>query len=88
MRTLAQAAEFGQVAAQYQHLRAAHPAMRALTIFRYIRSDEGLTPEQFECGTERGHEWSYTGSAYGGDDESYFGEGRCYCCYCGADGDA
>ena len=34
------------------------------------------------------HEWEYTGSAYGGDDESYFGEGRCYCSKCGADGDA
>jgi hypothetical protein len=34
------------------------------------------------------HEWSYTGTAYGGDDESYHGEGRCYCSLCGADGDA
>ncbi|MBY9629159.1 hypothetical protein KUU78_30885 (plasmid) [Pseudomonas aeruginosa] len=59
-----------------------------MTIKRYICDNEGLTPEQFECATERGHEWSYSGSAYGGDDESYFGEGRCYCCHCGADGDA
>lgn len=35
-----------------------------------------------------GHEWAYTGTAYGGDDESYFGEGRAYCIHCGADGDA
>lgn len=34
------------------------------------------------------HEWSYTGSAYGGDDDSYHGEGRVYCTKCGADGDA
>jgi hypothetical protein len=34
------------------------------------------------------HEWAYTGSAYGGDDDSYHGEGRCYCIHCGADGDA
>ena len=34
------------------------------------------------------HEWAYTGTAYGGDDESYHGEGRCYCMNCGADGDA
>lgn len=34
------------------------------------------------------HDWSYTGTAYGGDDESYHGEGRCYCAHCGADGDA
>lgn len=87
-RTLAQAAEFGAVAAQYLQLRQSHPAMRALTIHRYIRDDEGLTPVQFECATERGHDWSYSGTAYGGDEESYFGEGRCYCRYCGADGDA
>lgn len=34
------------------------------------------------------HDWSYSGTAYGGDDESYHGEGRCYCSLCGADGDA
>ncbi|MCS6428105.1 MULTISPECIES: hypothetical protein [Burkholderia] len=88
VRTLVQAIAFGEVAAQYQQLRREHPTIRALTIKRYIRDNEGLTPEQFECATERGHEWSYSGSAYGGDDDSYFGEGRCYCCHCGADGDA
>ncbi|WP_321959551.1 hypothetical protein [Burkholderia cenocepacia] len=88
VRTLAQAIAFGEVAAQYQQLRREHPTIRALTIKRYIHDDEGLTPEQFQCATERGHEWSYSGSAYGGDDDSYFGEGRCYCCHCGADGDA
>jgi hypothetical protein len=31
--------------------------------------------------------WVCTGSAYGGDDESYHGEGRIYCDQCGADGD-
>jgi len=41
-----------------------------------------------ECTDPKGHEWAYTGTAYGGDDESYFGEGRCYCIHCGADGDA
>lgn len=34
------------------------------------------------------HEWVHTGSAYGGDDDSYHGEGRVYCTKCGADGDA
>lgn len=34
------------------------------------------------------HDWSFTGVAYGGDEESYHGEGRCYCSRCGADGDA
>lgn len=40
------------------------------------------------CNSPSGHEWVFTGSAYGGDDERYFGEGRCYCAHCGADGDA
>lgn len=77
MMTMQQAIAFGQVADQYQRLRAAHPRMRALTIHRYIRDDHGLSPEQFECETERGHsfpaveEWE-----------------RCLCSYCGADGDA
>jgi len=35
-----------------------------------------------------GENWVYTGTAYGGDDESYHGEGRCYCQFCGEDGDA
>lgn len=33
------------------------------------------------------HAWAYSGTAYGGDDESYHGEGRAYCLLCGADGD-
>lgn len=88
MRTLAETVAFGQVAAQYQQLRQRYPAMRAITIKRYISDDVGLTPEQFECETERGHRWAFTGTAYGGDDSSYMGEGRCYCSRCGADGDA
>lgn len=88
MRTLAQAAEFGRIAREYLHLRREHPTVRALVVKRYIHDDEGLTLEQFECAAERGHSWSYTGVAYGGDDESFGGEGRAYCCYCRADGDA
>jgi hypothetical protein len=34
-----------------------------------------------------GGRWVYTGTAYGGDDERYHGEGRVYCDRCGADGD-
>lgn len=41
-----------------------------------------------ECAGMHGRNWAYTGTQYGGDDESYFGEGRCYCMFCGADGDA
>jgi hypothetical protein len=33
------------------------------------------------------HEWVYTGTAYGGDDDRWHGEGRCFCSLCGADGD-
>jgi hypothetical protein len=40
-----------------------------------------------KCCNPGGHEWAYTGTAYGGDDESHFGEGRCYCIWCGMDGD-
>jgi hypothetical protein len=40
------------------------------------------------CTDPGGHKWAYTGTQYGGDDESYHGEGRCYCEHCGADGDA
>lgn len=54
-----------------------------------------FTPDDFDdfdgeprCTNPEGHEWAYSGSAYGGDDDSYCGEGRCYCVWCGADGDA
>lgn len=46
---------------------------------------------EFDPGQDRpcpGHKWAYTGTAYGGDDESYRGEGRVYCEHCDADGDA
>lgn len=36
----------------------------------------------------QGHSWVFSGTAYGGDDESFHGEGRAYCEHCGADGDA
>lgn len=86
MRTLSQAIDFGRTAAEYQALRA--NGLRAITALRYVKSAQDLTPEQFVCETERGHSWSYTGTAYGGDDERYSGEGCCYCRFCGADGDA
>lgn len=40
------------------------------------------------CTNAAGHEWACSGTQYGGDDESFNGEGRCYCVWCGADGDA
>jgi hypothetical protein len=49
--------------------------------------DDDFTDEP-ACTHPGGHEWACSGTAYGGDDESYHGEGRCYCIWCGADGDA
>jgi hypothetical protein len=40
------------------------------------------------CSNPEGHKFECTGTAYGGDDERWHGEGRCLCVYCGADGDA
>lgn len=48
--------------------------------------DDDYTDEP-SCTDPGGHSWAFTGTAYGGDDESYHGEGRCYCEHCGADGD-
>lgn len=53
-----------------------------------IEEDPLLSGYPPPCSNPEGHEWMYTGTAYGGDDSSYNGEGRCYCAYCGADGDA
>jgi hypothetical protein len=50
---------------------------------RNAKHDED-EPAETDCA----HRWSYSGTAYGGDDDSYHGEGRCYCTLCGADGDA
>lgn len=47
-------------------------------------ASSGMTVQQFQCD----HEFTYTGTQYGGDDESYHGEGRCYCVKCGLDGDS
>lgn len=40
------------------------------------------------CTNPGGHEFECTGTAYGGDDERWHGEGRSLCIHCGADGDA
>jgi hypothetical protein len=40
------------------------------------------------CTNPEGHKFNCTGTAYGGDDSRWCGEGRCICIYCGADGDA
>jgi hypothetical protein len=70
--------------AHYFRMRADNPEVPAKDLFAYVNSDASEPLDQFLCR----HEWKYTGTAYGGEDESYGGEGRCYCVYCGADGDA
>ena len=54
--------------------------------FASEREDPGEYPPP--CTNPGGHQYECTGTAYGGDDESYMGEGRCLCIFCGADGDA
>lgn len=58
-----------------------------------VRDAEGsdefdCDPNHERCDNPGGHEWVCTGTQYGGDDERWHGEGRCYCIHCGADGDA
>lgn len=85
MSTFAQVQALAEIAPIYRNLRAQHPEVPARMIHGYILFGEGESLAQFLC---PGHQWAYTGTAYGGDDESYHGEGRCYCTHCGADGDA
>lgn len=58
---------------------------RAIFTLQESPGDERDPDQRGPCS---GHEFAYTGSAYGGDDDSYHGEGRAYCIHCGADGDA
>ena len=60
-----------------------HP-MDDTTGFELPVDDDG----EPRCTNPKGHEWAYTGTQYGGDDNRWHGEGRCYCIHCGADGDA
>lgn len=90
-RTLRAAFEFGMVAHAYAELRRQYPTVPARLAHQFARDGgdgAAATFEQFVCGILRGHSWSYSGTAYGGGDESFSGEGRCYCAFCGADGDA
>lgn len=57
---------------------------------RYAGNDAAADDEDeplSRCTSPTGHEFECTGTAYGGDDERWHGEGRCLCIYCGADGD-
>lgn len=74
----------GDEVREYVRIRRARPDVPAATVWRFVRHHSGPEDiDQFQCA----HEWGYTGTAYGGDDESYHGEGRCYCLRCGLDGD-
>lgn len=55
---------------------------------RPIDFEQSRDDDDDACTNPGGHEWHLTGTLYGGDDESFHGEGRCYCVHCGADGDA
>jgi len=81
--------EFAAVASEYRYLRERHPHVAASLVFAYILApDDYLTLEQFVCARTVGHVWTCTGTAGGGDDPRFHGEGRMLCSNCGADGDA
>jgi hypothetical protein len=62
---------------------------RALTVADFTPIEGDLSEEDEPTEQDRcAHRWVYTGTNYGGDDESHHGDGRCYCDLCGADGDA
>ena len=71
------------IAPEYRTFRAKHPEVSAQKALTYLRASPAESFEQFFCA----HEFAFTGTAYGGDDTSYHGEGRCYCSKCGLDGD-
>ena len=87
-RTFIELEEFAQLARDYQLLRMGHPTVPAAIVHGWLRDDHGMSFREYVCQFTRGHDWGYSGTAYGGDDESYHGEGRCLCVHCGADGDA
>jgi hypothetical protein len=78
-------AALAEIAPEYRRLREARPEISARDVHRYLRGcSDFQSIDQFLCA----HSFVYTGTAYGGDDASYRGEGRCYCSKCGLDGDA
>lgn len=77
-----------QAKADYFALRAERPNLSARLAWAFVNSDGSEPLPEFVCNRTRGHKWAFTGSAYGGDDERFHGEGRSYCIHCGADGDA
>jgi hypothetical protein len=82
--------EKAERAVTYYRIRGTHPEIPARHAFAWAHGngDRDANLQEFMCRITRGHSFGYSGTAYGGDDESYHGEGRCICGYCGADGDA
>lgn len=88
MANFAALREFASLADQYQKERQARPdvpAQRLLNAIRRCNAGDAYSMDEALCPK---HEFVYTGTAYGGDDERCGGEGRCYCAHCGLDGDA
>lgn len=72
-------------AAAYATIRERRPDVRALQAWEFVCGNhDAASLDEFLCN----HKWAYTGTAYGGDDERWLGEGRAYCIHCGKDGDA
>jgi hypothetical protein len=68
----------------YNNIIKRHPAANRVSVVEYVMAEDYPgSYEQFVCR----HKWHYTGTSYGGDDPRWCGEGRCYCVYCGMDGD-
>lgn len=79
--------DFLDLARCYQDVRARRPdvpAVEALSAVRAMMDGDAANLDEALC---PGHNFAYTGTQYGGDDERWGGEGRCFCIYCGKDGD-
>jgi hypothetical protein len=87
-RSFAELERFAEVARVYRVVRdQGVPASAAYSATK-DSLENGVRLEEAVCSFTGGHSWHYSGTAYGGDDERYHGEGTVRCSYCGADGDA
>lgn len=68
-----EALQIAERAHWYAKLRAEDAARPAAKVWRYIREADGISYEEFHCR----HDWVISEET-----------DRCYCCKCGADGDA
>lgn len=84
-----EAVDLGRRVEKYLTFRQEYPRLAAVVAYRAARiyEDGEVSAKEAICFATGGHEWAYTGTQYGGDDERWGGEGRCYCMKCGADGD-